>query len=595
MPSFKLSTQRLNTGGQGGQLQAPMFSGAAAASFRAAKVNPNAGHVRFAPMPVPQIQPDPTLESAISLADTFTKAAFRVREMEETSTADQAVLGANNKFREAFYGTEEAKGYGATQGQEAVESYSAFNDRMSGIMHGALGNMSDSVKAKALTRMNASRNAYLNKGAMHKASQLNVWNSNLQQAKAEAVKRDIITDSASPVEFVNTMSGFLNDIDAEYIDRPAMANVAKQKFVTEIFSDVITYHTDTGNFALAAQYIGIGASISADDGIGADPAMLAKRSRQMEVAMRQKQNLAEQAARDRDSRDERIANQVALVALNQAVVNGDPSELNAIGNPITRSKLKTVWNNLRKSPASDDLAVLKLRSQMPDLIDDSSLVLDMDMFSGVEAPERIAIYSELEKLKEKGVTSYLKQGDGWIDTLFATYDARPAGAKVGDNALSAFTSRKKMLDVITSHLLAAKQNDKSFDIALFDAQKEIRDNPDFLTEYKIAQMPRQALKSIPGLYDGGMMALDFEMDEPVEVWKESVQIEYQTAGYALAEKYGVAGRGKIEGMKRLYADPILRSNYMREVSMLEDQMLYYTNQVSLREQKAAKKSQEVGK
>lgn len=194
--SFKLSDQRLNTGGTPGQLSAPMLGGGSGSGrgIHAPEIRPVQADAATLPSRqknVPLIDPQVLHRTAGIMIDATMRFNDRVAETE----AEDALLRANSAAADFFLGVDsEGKsiGYGSKMGKEAVDSYGEYSSGIDTIYEQHLP-AGDLARAKYLNKAMQYRERARNVGADHRVKQQEVYEGGQRYARAQQVLDDFQT------------------------------------------------------------------------------------------------------------------------------------------------------------------------------------------------------------------------------------------------------------------------------------------------------------------------------------------------------------------------------------------------------------------
>ena len=216
MPNVKLASQRLNIGGSPGGLSPVLISGSAAGSVRAGRINPNAANVRYTPMPVPKIQTSTILDSAAKFSQTLFQETLMFQDRKDTVTAQNLVSDYDEALRKQWTGYQDedgnfVKGYSSLEADEANAEYGNAVGAAEELMASKLTSASPAVRQKAAIRMQAARNTFLGRAAVHNARQLSVAEERARQREMQQAFKEVEVDSENGWKRIRNVAGQYKD------------------------------------------------------------------------------------------------------------------------------------------------------------------------------------------------------------------------------------------------------------------------------------------------------------------------------------------------------------------------------------------------
>jgi len=194
--SFKLSDQRLNTGGSPGQLSAPQLGGGSGSGRGIHAPEIRAPQADAAVLPsrqkdVPLIDPQVLNHTANVLID----ASMRFNDRQAEAEAEDALLRANSAANELFAGVDQdgnATGYGHKIGKDAIDTYEDFSKGIDATYEQFLP-AGDLARSKYLNKAMQYRERARNAGADHRVKQQEVYEGGQRYARGQQLIEDFQT------------------------------------------------------------------------------------------------------------------------------------------------------------------------------------------------------------------------------------------------------------------------------------------------------------------------------------------------------------------------------------------------------------------
>jgi len=200
--------------------------------IRPSLIDPSAGNVRFTPRPTQRIQPNTTLNSAASAADTIVDAAFRYQERQEQVEADQGVLKYTQEMRNKFYGYTDkdgnyTAGYNSLESEDAVKGFQEHAASIDTETKDFLMQYPEGVRLKMMLRVNKERQTAHERAISHRMNQFNVWEENTRAAERQDIMLKIDEQHDAPFND-GTVEAHLNKYK-----NPDQRQKAEEKLATE--------------------------------------------------------------------------------------------------------------------------------------------------------------------------------------------------------------------------------------------------------------------------------------------------------------------------------------------------------------------------
>lgn len=194
--SFKLSDQKLNTGGAPGQLSAPMLGGGSGSGRGINPPDIRAPQADPATLPnrqknVPLIDPQVLNHTANVMID----ATMRFADRQADAEAEDALLRANSAANDMFAGVDKdgnGIGYGHKIGKDAIDTYEDFSKGIDAVYEHYMP-AGDLARSKYLNKAFQYRERARNAGADHRVKQQEVYEGGQRYARAQQLVEDFQT------------------------------------------------------------------------------------------------------------------------------------------------------------------------------------------------------------------------------------------------------------------------------------------------------------------------------------------------------------------------------------------------------------------
>ncbi len=577
MPTVKLASQRMNTGGSPGRISPVLIDGRVGASARAPRVNVNAGNVRYSNMDAGQIIPDTRLKSAAEAGMRMTKSAFDYQDRVDQADAAQRLLTYEDRLNAILRGE---NGYLLSSGQDAVNTYASRAAEIKAAGASVMDDAPSAVKAKMALKVHSMASNATSDSSVHKAQQQTVWENNIQENRMANGRAEMLQASNEPEKFNAHLVETLDSLDEFYSGQPELARKAKRAATADAYLSAAAQQSDLNNFTLAAEYVMSGV----DSGV--DPVKTASALKGIERAMWTRNARIEAQSRSRaadfKAKEENFRHNV----LRQAMNTGNRDTLGQISDPIVQIKYEKLFDDFALGRPSDAgaTAVLADFSQTSLANPDDILTHEFPIY--VSGKDRSAAHTRLLSDRKANITNQRSEAKNFVDQVIQA----PTGVMGVSYEEIKATKDPAMLSEYQV-LVDAGNNQAAYWNSQFNqALEDSKRNPDESAEDAVVRVkyemmeslenqglsgqnvsrvkiPAASLKAIPGLpFETGGMIQYVRAEEPIS--REGVDIAFQDANLDIMSKYGIDPANLEGSMAALASDPVVRQNLKRDIFQL---------------------------
>ncbi len=405
---YNLASKRMSTGGNPGGISPVLINSGAGLSLRAPGVNTNAGNVKWADMAAPSIRPDQTISQMAAAGGQMIYAALAYQERVDDAEAKQRVLTFENQLTSLMSGDE---GYLYTTGQEAVKTYADMAGRIRQAIDGSFEGAGEAVQARMAAAVHHLANEYTSKGALHKARQQQVWETNIQENQLAVERTKMLQTSNSPEEFNAQLTDTLAELDNFFDGKPEQAKKAKRLIVEDAYLAAAVQQTKLNNFALAVEYVMQGVDA------GVDPLKTATALEQVETALYTHNNRLDIQARQNAADYKVSAEKANHNILRVAMDTSNRDALKSIADPLVQIKYEKLYDDFITGRPSHRAADSILQDFVDQATKNPEDILFHPFAVYISPVDRKKAYTQVLSDRKLNITQQRKEAQDYVKTL----------------------------------------------------------------------------------------------------------------------------------------------------------------------------------